>query len=218
MAEPGAPVRRATGLPEEMGGRMEILLGIGIGLGLSAACGLRVFVPLLVASLAAQTGHLALAPGFEWIGTPPALYAFATATLFEVLAYGIPWLDNLLDLIATPTAIAAGILLGASTLGGLPPWLRWSLAVIAGGGAAAATQGTSSMIRSHSSLLTGGLGNPLVATLEGAGALALAGIAILAPGLVFVLLAAMGWAVWRLGRARRKPGRPPQSAERPTHV
>jgi hypothetical protein len=182
---------------------METLLSIGIGLGLSAACGLRVFVPLLVASLAAQTGHLVLTPGFEWIGTPPALYAFATATLLEVLAYGIPWLDNLLDLIATPAAVAAGILLGLSTLGDLPPLLRWSLAVIAAGGAAAAAQGTSSMIRAHSSLLTGGLGNPLVALLEGVGALVLAGIAILAPGLVFAVLIGLGWAVFRLARSAR---------------
>ena len=69
---------------------MDALLSIGIGLGLSAACGFRVFVPLLVASLAAQAGYLSLTPGFEWVGTQPALYAFGTATLLEILAYSIP--------------------------------------------------------------------------------------------------------------------------------
>jgi hypothetical protein len=190
---------------------METLLSVGLGLGLSAACGFRVFVPLLVASLAAQTGHLTLAPGFEWIGTAPALYAFATATLLEVLAYGIPWLDNLLDVIATPAAVIAGILTGAAVLGELPPLLRWGLAIIAGGGAAAAAQGATTVVRAHSSLLTGGLANPLVALLEGVGALALAGIAILLPGLALVVLAAIGLSVWRLaGRGRPdRPIRPP---------
>ena len=73
---------------------MDTLLSLGVGLGLSAACGFRVFVPLLAASVAAQAGYLTLAPGFEWIGTSQALYAFATATLLEVLAYSIPLLDN----------------------------------------------------------------------------------------------------------------------------
>ena len=51
----------------------ETILGIAIGIGLSAACGLRVFVPLLVMNLAVLTGHLHLSPGFEWIGSN---YAF----------------------------------------------------------------------------------------------------------------------------------------------
>ena len=44
-----------------MDGWLSLLLGIG----LSAACGFRVFVPLLIMSLASQNGPLALAPGFE---------------------------------------------------------------------------------------------------------------------------------------------------------
>src|SRR5512146_2904800 len=104
---------------------METLLSIGIGLGLSAACGFRVFVPLLVASIAARAGYLSLAPGFEWVGTQPALYAFATATLLEILAYYIPWLDNALDAIATPAAVIAGMLVGAAVFTDLPPFLKW---------------------------------------------------------------------------------------------
>jgi hypothetical protein len=71
----------------------ETLLGIAVGIGLSAACGFRVFVPLLVMNLATLTGHLYLAPGFEWIRSDYATIAFGTATFFEILAYYIPWLD-----------------------------------------------------------------------------------------------------------------------------
>ncbi|MFQ5931753.1 MAG: DUF4126 domain-containing protein, partial [Nitrospiraceae bacterium] len=88
---------------------METLLSICVGIGLSAACGFRVFVPLLVMSIASRGAHLTLAPGFEWIGTYPALLAFAIASCIEIAGYYVPWVDNLLDTIATPTAIVAGI-------------------------------------------------------------------------------------------------------------
>ena len=71
----------------------ETLLGIAVGIGLSAACGFRVFLPLLVMNLAPSlTGHLHLSPGFEWIGSHYASIAFGTATLVEVLAYTFPGL------------------------------------------------------------------------------------------------------------------------------
>jgi hypothetical protein len=76
---------------------METILGLIIGIGLSAACGFRVFVPLLGLSLAALTGHLDLSPGFEWIGSWVAFLAFATATVLEIGAYSIPWFDHLMD-------------------------------------------------------------------------------------------------------------------------
>ena len=63
------------------------LLSIGLGLGLAAACGFRVFVPLLAISLGALTGHIPLSPGFAWIGTVPAAIAFGTATGSGFLAH-----------------------------------------------------------------------------------------------------------------------------------
>ena len=88
---------------------MDWLLPIFIGIGLSAACGFRVFVPLLIMSIAARSGFLHLSPGFEWIGTDAAMIAFGIATLLEIGGYFIPWVDNLLDTIATPAAVLAGI-------------------------------------------------------------------------------------------------------------
>jgi hypothetical protein len=69
---------------------MNHLLSLAVGIGLAAACGFRVFVPLLVMSAAAYTGHLELSSGFHWIGTLPALVAFASATVLEIAALRSP--------------------------------------------------------------------------------------------------------------------------------
>jgi hypothetical protein len=169
---------------------MESLLSLGVGIGLSAACGFRVFVPLLVLGLAARSGLLAVSPGFEWLSTGPALMALGTATVLEVLAYFIPWLDHLLDALATPTAVIAGILASAAVLTDLPPVFRWGLAVIAGGGTAGLVQGASVLLRLKSAALTGGLANPAVALVELAGSLVTALLAIALPVLAVALVLA----------------------------
>jgi hypothetical protein len=179
----------------------ETLLGIPVGIGLSAACGFRVFVPLLVMNLASLTGHLHLSPGFEWIGSDYATIAFGTATLAEVLAYYIPWLDHILDLIASPAAMIAGTIATASTVMELSPFLRWTLAIIAGGGAAALVQGATVALRTKSSVLTAGLGNPLVASAELGGSLFTALLAILVPVLCLILVALLCiFVTWKAGR------------------
>src|SRR6267378_1901809 len=109
---------------------METLMSICLGIGLSAACGFRVFVPLLVMSIGSLSGHLTLAHGFEWIGSYPALVSFSVATCLEVAGYYIPWIDHLLDTIATPAAIVAGIIVSSSMLTSIDPFLKWTLAVI----------------------------------------------------------------------------------------
>ena len=169
--------------------RMETFGSICLGIGLSAACGFRVFVPLLVMSIAALSGHLPLAHGFEWIGSYPALVAFSVATAVEIAGYYIPWVDHLLDTVATPAAIIAGTLVTASLLTDISPFVKWTLAIIAGGGAAGMVQGTTVVTRGASLAGTGGLANPLVATLELAGAVITSILALLVPVLVIVLLA-----------------------------
>ena len=184
---------------------LEILLSFCVGLGLSAACGFRIFVPLLMMSLAANTGHLQLAPGFQWIATTPALIAFAVATILEIGAYYIPWLDHLLDTLATPAAVVAGTLITASMVTGLSPFLRWTLALIAGGAAATLVQGTTVLVRGVSTATTGGLANPIVATMELGGSLLTSVIALLAPPVALLLVAALVYFVGRKlvrGRAR----------------
>jgi len=186
---------------------VETLFGIMTGIGLSAACGFRIFVPLLVMNLAVLSGYLHVTPGFEWIGSYYATIAFGTATVLEVLAYYVPWLDNLLDTIASPVSIIAGAVATASVIVDLPHHLKWMLAVIAGGGIAGFVQGATGAIRAKSSLLTGGLGNPVIATLELAGAIITAVFAIVFPILCILLIVIFGViAVFKAGRffLRRK--------------
>ena len=178
----------------------ETLLGIAVGIGLSAACGFRVFVPLLVMNLAALTGHLHLAPGFEWAGSYYATVAFGTATVVEVLAYTIPWLDHVLDLIASPAAIIAGIVVTASVVMDISPFLRWTLAIIAGGGVAAIVQGVTVTLRTKSSVLTAGAGNVLVSSVELAGSIITALLAIIVPILCLILIALLCiLVIWKAG-------------------
>jgi len=170
---------------------VETVLSILIGLGLAAACGFRVFVPLLIMSLASRAGvgHLALSPSFAWIGSTPALLSFSVATVLEIAGYYIPWLDNLLDTVATPAAIVAGIVVTASAMTtDVSPFLKWTLAVVAGGGTTAAFQGITSVTRHISSFTTGGFANPVLATAEAGGAAMLSVLAITVPLLAFLIV------------------------------
>jgi len=172
---------------------METVLSILLGLGLAAACGFRVFVPLLVMSVAARAGagHLELGQGYAWIGSYAALVTFAVATALEIAGYYIPWIDNLLDAIATPTAILAGILVTASVVTGMDPFLRWTLAILGGGGTAAVFQGITATARQISSFTTGGLGNPLLSTVEAGSSALLAVLAILLPVVAVLVVAGL---------------------------
>lgn len=182
---------------------LELLLSLSLGVGLAAACGFRIFVPFLVMSIAAQSGHLNLAPSWEWISSWPALAILAVATLLEVTAYYIPWLDNLLDTIATPAAVVAGIVAGAAVITGMSPLLTWTLAAIAGGGVAGIVQASTVLLRGMSTTTTLGGGNAVVASGELAGAVGMTLLAILLPGLALLaVLLGLFWIAHRLRRLR----------------
>jgi len=197
---------------------MDALLSVAAGIGLAAACGFRVFVPLLALGLAGRFGFVPLAHGFEWLATSMALVAFSVATLLEALAYKIPWLDHALDALATPAALFAGVLMVAATTAGLPPALRVPVALIAGGGAAALVQGATVVARFKSTALTGGLGNPLLALVELGGAVFTSLVAVLMPllGLLLVLLLCTGFLLWvALKFGKERPHDRPHRPERP---
>ena len=181
---------------------MDTLLSICIGIGLSAACGFRVFVPPLVMSIASLFGHLTLSPSFEWMGSYTALVVFAVATAIEIAAYYIPWVDNLLDTIATPMAIAAGTFVTASVIPEGDPMLQWTVALIAGGGAAGTIQAFTGFGRLASTMMTGGLGNPLISTIESGGSIILSGLAIAVPVFAVCLVAVLlVFTLSKLGRS-----------------
>ena len=189
------------------------MLSICVGLALAAACGFRVFVPLLVMSIAARAGHLNLDPALQWIGSYPALIAFSVATVLEILGYYIPWVDHLLDTIATPAAVVAGIIVSASVLTNLSPFLQWTLAVIAGGGTAGLVQSATVATRAASTSVSSGLTNPLVATAEAGLSLVTSFLVIVLPWLAVLVVLAfvmaglfLGKKLWRWWRPARKLG------------
>lgn len=174
---------------------LEILLTILMGIGLSAASGFRIFIPFLVVSIASLTGNLTLADSFSWIGTYPALITFGMATVLEIAGYYIPWVDNILDTIASPVAVIAGIILMASVVTGISPLMKWALAIIAGGGVAGTIQALTGVTRITSSITTGGLGNPAVSTVESGSSLTLSALAIFIPVIAgLVVIALIVWA------------------------
>jgi hypothetical protein len=187
----------------------EYLLSIITGICLSASCGFRIFVPLLAMSIAVHAGYLPAGGSFSWLASDSALVLLAIATLLEIGAYYIPWLDNLLDSIATPAAVAAGVAVTFAFLGDIPAPVKWALALIAGGGSAGVVQASTVMLRAASSGSTGGSANPVLSTAELGGAVGGATLAIFSP-----LLAALGLLIallllfvllrsWRRRRAKK---------------
>lgn len=142
------------------------LVPILIGIGLSAAVGFRIFVPFLVMGLIQRFGIYSLPAGFEWLSQNEALLAFGIATIIEIIAYFVPWLDSALDLITTPLAMIGGTIMMGSSLYELDPLWKWSLAILAGGSTAGLIKSGNTGLRLLSTATTGGLGNFIIAVGE----------------------------------------------------
>jgi hypothetical protein len=175
-------------------------LSIVLGIGLAAATGFRVFLPMLIMSGAAYTGHLPLDNSFAWLATPSALTMLGVAAVAEILAYYVPGVDNLLDALATPAAFIAGTVVSAAVITDLPPMVKWTAAVIAGGGIAGITQGVTAMLRAKSTILTGGLGNSVIATAELVGSLLVSLLTLAAPLAALALVVLFLWLTIHLVR------------------
>jgi hypothetical protein len=182
----------------------DLALSIALGVVLAAATGFRVFLPMLIMSGAAYTGHLSLDNSFAWLATPFALTMLGVAALVEVLAYYIPGVDNLLDAVATPAAFVAGTIVSAAVMTDLPPMAKWMAAVIAGGGTASLTQGVTTILRAKSTVVTGGLGNPVIATGELGGSVLLSLLALAAPLTAVAVVILLLWLAFRLIRRQRR--------------
>ncbi|HEY9874743.1 MAG TPA: DUF4126 domain-containing protein [Candidatus Obscuribacterales bacterium] len=188
---------------------IEILLGIS----LSAASGFRVFVPLLTLSAAAVFGHIDLPTNFDWIENPQALAVFAVASTLEIGGYFIPWFDHFLDIAATPASILVGTIVTAALAPDMNPLAQWTLALVAGGGTAGITKGLMNLVRATSTATSGGLGNPIVATVELVLAIVLSVLAVTLPlvaGIAVIGLLAI--AISRLWQffSRFRPSKLPQ--------
>lgn len=185
----------------------DLALSVALGIGLAAATGFRIFLPMLVTSIAANTGHLPLAESFAWLGTPAALIVLSIAATAEILGYYIPGVDNLLDTLATPAALVAGTVISAAVITDLPPMVKWATAIIAGGGVAGLMQSTTALLRAKSTIFTAGIGNPVIATTELGSSLFVSLLALAAPFAALLLVVLFLWLALRflLRLTRREP-------------
>jgi uncharacterized membrane protein len=167
---------------------IETVSAIALGIGLSASTGFRVFIPLLVAGLASHFGALPLGESFAWMGSTPALLCFGVASVAEILAYYIPFIDNLLDSVEMPLSIAAGTLLMTSVFPSASEWMKWILGFIIGGGVAITVQSGSAITRLMSSKITIGSGNHVFSTTEGIVAIVISVLAVVVPIFVAILV------------------------------
>lgn len=175
-----------------------IVTAIAMGIALSACCGFRIFIPMLAAAVGAYNHWLNLPADMHWLGTMPAIICFATAAIMEIAAYYFPFLDNILDAVATPVAIGAGTILALAIIP-LPQdqLTRWVLAFIAGGATAGTIHVGAGFLRLFSTKATLGAGNPLVATGENAAAVAGSVLGFVIPVVIAVILLVLViWCAW----------------------
>lgn len=185
----------------------ETILSIFLGVGLSASVGFRVFVPLFALSLASYFNVWELNESWEWIGSLTAVITLGVATLVEIFAYYIPYVDNLLDSIAIPLAAIAGTAVMVSTVADLSPVITWALAIIAGGGTAAAVAGSSGATRLVSTTTTGGIANPVVSTVETGTSVVMSVLSIFIPVIAFIAVLIIFYLIYRLYKKIR-PSQP----------
>ena len=178
----------------------DLPISIVLGVSLAAATGFRIFLPMLIVSLAAYLGHLPLDNNFAWLATPSALATLSVAAVAEILAYYVPAVDNLLDALAAPAALVAGVVVSAAVMTDVPPLVKWTAAVIAGGGVAGLTQGVTTILRAKSTILTGGVGNAVISTAELGGALLVTLLALAAPLVALAVVIFFLWLATRLIR------------------
>ncbi|MEM0516944.1 DUF4126 domain-containing protein [Aequorivita flava] len=185
-----------------------LILSIFLGIGLAAAVGFRVFLPLLIMSLAGYFDVIPINENWQWIGSLTAVIIMAVATVVEIFGYYIPWFDNLLDTIALPLATLAGTAVMVATVTDLSPVITWTLAIIAGGGTAAAIKGNTSAARLTSSTTTGGIANPILTTAETGTSIVMAVAAIFVPVVAFVLVLFLFYVIFKFYKKLRKKGTP----------
>ena len=167
------------------------LVAISLGLGLAAASGFRVFLPPLLLSGAINIGIVEPSGQLEMLDGWMPFSVLLCAVLLEIGSYLIPWLDNVLDVVASPAAVIAGIGMMGSVIGAetnLDPIVQRTMAVVGGGGVAGTVQAGTVATRAVSTGTTGGLANPIISVFEAIMAIVVTLLALLAPLLCLVVV------------------------------
>ncbi|MEC7142072.1 MAG: DUF4126 domain-containing protein [Candidatus Thermoplasmatota archaeon] len=171
---------------------IDILVASSLGLGLAAASGFRVFIPPFLYGLFLRLDMVPISIPMtgisEWMASDIGLIILGVAMIVEILGYYVPWIDNLLDTIASPAAIIAGVMMMSSTLSDTHPALQWGASIIAGGGVSGTVQIGTVATRAVSTATTGGLANPIVSTIEAGACIVCTILAILLPLIALLLV------------------------------
>ncbi len=177
---------------------IDTLLSIFLGIALAASVGFRIFVPFFVLSLAAYFQIIPLNENWQWLSSEIAMITLGIATVVEITAYLIPWVDNILDTIAIPLAAIAGTVIMLSTVGNIDPFFTWIIAIIAGGGTATAIKSSTSTTRLASTATTAGIANPVISTVESGTSVLLSIMAIFIPVIAVLFVVFIFWVISKL--------------------
>jgi hypothetical protein len=187
------------------------------GTGLAASSGLNAYIPLLTLGLLSRyTDTVTLPAGWQWLDGGWALVILGVLLSVEMVADKVPIVDSINDVVQTvvrPTA--GGLAFGATATsdsvtvsdpgsffsGGA--WVPVAVGVVL----ALVVHASKATARPAVNAASGGFAAPVVSTLEDAAALGMSLLALLAPILVVVALAALigfFWWAFRTVRIRRR--------------
>lgn len=174
---------------------------------LTTTAGLRGFLTLFAASVAAHYHVIHPSPAFTWLGADGTVLVLGLFALLEMVADKVPAVDHALHAISFAVRpVAAAILVGGTVNTSSPGELAGLMA--AGALNALVVHTSSATARAASSVATFGLANPAISIVEDVMAIASLVVTfafpILAAILAFLLvvtLIALGWRAYANSRA-----------------
>lgn len=183
-----------------------IVLGLLLGLGLSASTGLNTFLPLLLLSAAARfhVAGIELGGKFDWLTSDAAMITLVIACVIELIADKIPAVDHFLDGAGTFIRPIAGAVASASVLTGLDPMVAAILGIIVGAPTSLGMHTLKAGTRVASSAATFGCANPVLSIIEDVLSFSLSVISIFLPFVVPFALALLVFGLWQIVKRIRR--------------
>lgn len=182
---------------------MEILLSVGIGVGLASVAGLRAFLPLAIAGLFGVLGVFEIALPFALVTDPVVLAALFALAAAEISLDKFASLHRGVNIAMLPLRAASGSILFASAMSSGPepsttPWL------VAGGVLAGAVALSKLVLRPVSNVSAAGVSPAFLSAVEDMAALVGGVVGVFAP---YLPLALVAFVLFFFYRVRKRRGR-----------
>jgi hypothetical protein len=187
---------------------IDAITGLATSFGLSSSAGLNAYLPLLIVALVARfTDWITLNEPWRALTNGWVIALLAVLLAIEVVADKIPAVDHANDVIQTFVRPAAGAILFAASsnvVAEVHPVLAMACGVIVAGG----VHVVKATARPAVTATTGGVGNPVVSTIEDITSALVALLSILIPTvialfLLFLLVVMASWYWRRRARSAR---------------